>query len=231
MPEIINIFPLTIYKNPLGLQEQEREKLIEKIIDMEKINKVKTNKIQGEAWLGDVNGHENLHLNKDFDNLFKLISIHIKKYIEVLNIDSSQIDIYCQRSWATISRGKENIRRHAHHQSNISFAYYLKKKEDDSKIIFHDSAKQNEFIPQFFHSSSINLKKIIKKRDLTNSPMVHIDTKEDDIVVFPSKTLHSTQSEIQNNERISIAADISILAKTSENLEHMTPPIEKWKKI
>ena len=40
-----------------------------------------------------------------------------------------------------------------------------------------------------------------------------------DIVIFPSKTLHSTQANVKNNERISLSADVTILAKNSKNLE------------
>ena len=52
-----------------------------------------------------------------------------------------------------------------------------------------------------------------------------------DIVIFPSKTPHSTQPNVTNNERISISADITLIAKDSELLEHLTPPISNWQKI
>lgn len=54
---------------------------------------------------------------------------------------------------------------------------------------------------------------------------------EDDIIIFPSKTLHGTQKNANNNERISISADISIFAKESKNLEHLTPPFSEWIKF
>jgi len=231
MPELINLFPLTIYKNLVGLDLDERQKLIDLIIDMEKKSTNNLIKKNGESWLGDINGYENLQLNDNFDKLFSLIVVNIKKYIELLHVDCSQLDIYIQRSWATISRGVENILPHNHHQSHLSFAYYLKKNDDDSKITLHDAAKQNEFIPQLFSSGSINKKNIIKKRDVTNSPLITIPAKVDEIIIFPSKSLHSTQPGIKNNERISISADILILAKNSNQLEHLIPPIENWKKF
>ena len=64
---------------------------------------------------------------------------NVKKYIDSLNINSEELNIYIQRSWATISRGLENIPLHKHYQSHISFAYYLKKNENDSKISFSTS--------------------------------------------------------------------------------------------
>ena len=55
--------------------------------------------------------------------------------------------------------------------------------------------------------------------------------KEGDIVIFPSKTIHSTQPNASNKERISISADISLIAKDSKLLEHLTPPISNWQKM
>ena len=160
-----------------------------------------------------------------------LLIINIKRYIELLNVDSNKFDIYIQRSWATISRGKEYIPQHKHHQSHLSFSYYLKKNKDDSAIIIHDTSKQNEFIPLLFNSISVEKKNFIKKRDTRNSPSVEITTEEDEIIIFPSKTLHSTQTGANNNERISISADIILLVKNSNGIEHLTPPFTDWKKF
>ena len=231
MSQLINLFPLSVYKSLVGLDIEERNKLIELILNMEKESSKNLTKKESHSWLGDVNGFENLQLNSQFDKLFNLIIFNIKKYIDSMNIDSDQLNIYIQRSWATISRGAENIPPHKHHQSHISFAYYLKKNENDSKISFHDSAAQNEFMPLLFSSRSVAKKNIIKKRDLLSSPIVQIPAKEDEIIIFPSKSRHSTQPGIKNDERISISADISLLVKNSDGLEHLTPPFENWKKF
>jgi len=146
-------------------------------------------------------------------------------------LDVSKLDFYFQRSWATLSNSKEHISPHDHSQSNLSFAYYLKKQPGESKLVLVDKSKHNEFIPQLFTSPSVNRNKIFKKRTLTNTPRINIEAEEDDIVIFPSKTLHGTEKNINNNERISISADISVLAKESKNLEHLTPPFSEWKKF
>ena len=94
---------------------------------MEKKSKNLNYKSKNQAWTGDTQGYENLHNNVKFKKLFGEIENHIKKYLELLNIDLEQIDIFFQRAWSTISKGAENISPHAHDQSHISFAYYLKK--------------------------------------------------------------------------------------------------------
>ena len=131
----------------------------------------------------------------------------------------------------TLSNSKEHISPHDHSQSNLSFAYYLKKQKGDSEFILIDKLKHNEFIPQLFTSVSADRNKIFKKRTTSNIARINIDPEEDDIIIFPSKTLHGTQKNTNNNERISISADVSILAKESKNLEHLTPPFSEWKKF
>ena len=102
-------------------------------------------------------------------NFFLEVKKNINEYLEQLAIDKNQIDIFIQRSWATISHGNETIAKHKHMQSHISFAYYLKKNSNDNGN--------------------------------------------------------------NNDERISISADIVCIAKNSETLEHLTPPYDNWKKI
>ena len=229
MNSIFNFFPLTIYKSKIGLGQDERSLLIDEVYNLEKnSDKLKSN---NKAWTGDTQGHEFLHENDKFKNLFIIIEKHIKKYLEKLNIDTKLLDIYYSRAWATISRNAENISPHKHIQSHLSFAYYLKFKKTDSKLVFFDENRHNEFLPGLFTSKSVNKKKVITKRDLTNTSTILFEANEDEIVIFPSKTLHGTQSNTNNDDRISISADIIIHAKDSSGLEHLVPPINKWKKF
>ena len=229
MSDIFNFFPLTIYKSKIGLGHDERSLLIDEVYNLEKdSDKLKSN---NKAWTGDTQGHEFLHENDKFKNLFIIIEKHIKKYLEKLNIDTKLLDIYYSRAWATISRNAENISPHKHIQSHLSFAYYLKLKKTDSKLVFFDENRHNEFLPGLFTSKSVNKKKVITKRDLTNTSTILFEANEDEIVIFPSKTLHGTQSNTNNDDRISISADIIIHAKDSSGLEHLVPPINKWKKF
>jgi uncharacterized protein (TIGR02466 family) len=229
--KVYNIFPLTICQSKIDIEDKEISNLISLIKEMKASSKNIDyyNKIG--SWTGDTQGFENLHHNSEFNNLFGEIKKKLIEYLDVLNIDQEQLDIYIQRSWATISEGKEHIDRHSHLQSHISFAYYLKKSKEDSKIIFYDDKRHNELIPGLFESPTANKRKIMKKFNVQNSASISIDPEEDDIIIFPSKTPHSTQPNAVNNQRISISADISLIAKDSKLLEHLTPPIKNWIKI
>ena len=58
-----------------------------------------------------------------------------------------------------------------------------------------------------------------------------INCLEGDIIIFPSKTTHSTEVNKINKQRISISADIVFTSKNNENLEFLVPPINKWKRF
>ena len=102
---------------------------------------------------------------------------------------------------------------------------------EDSNIQFTDNSRHNEFIPALFLTKSVGKKSLFKERNVNNVGMVDVDCSEEEIIIFPSKTTHSTQANKNNKQRISISADITFVSKSSENLEHLMPPLQKWKKF
>jgi uncharacterized protein (TIGR02466 family) len=188
-------------------------------------------KLNDASWTGDTQGYEYIYNNSKFNNLFLEIKKKIEIYLDFLKVDKDQIETYIQRSWATISAGNEVISKHQHLQSHLSFAYYLKKSSEDSNFVIHDDEKRNEFIPGLFGSKTLIQKKLIKEITLTTATRVSLEVKEDDIVIFPSKTSHSTDQIRTNVERISISGDIIFLAKNTNLIEHLTPNFKNWKKL
>ena len=152
-------------------------------------------------------------------------------YLNCVEIDNKLIDIYVQRSWATISVGNERIKKHRHFQSHISFAYYLKKNDKDSNLVVFDESYKNEIMPGIFRSETALQKGLVKKMNPFNVTQAIVNVEEDDIVIFPSKTIHSTQPTQNNDERISISADIVCVAKDSNLLEMGMPPLDEWTKM
>jgi len=231
MGQIFNFFPLSILKSKIQFSEEKKKKMLDEVFAMEKKSTNNEYKNQTSAWTGDTQGFEYIHNNPIFDDFFIEVKKRIIEYLEALQIDHEQLDIFIQRSWATISKEKENIALHKHLQSHLSFAYYLKKKDTDANILFIDETKHNEFLPGLFLSPSSNKRQIIKKRNISNTAAIVFDAKEDEIVIFPSKTAHQTQPNVKNDNRVSISADLFIASKNSENLEHLVTPFKNWKSI
>jgi len=231
MGQIFNFFPLSVLKAKIELSDEQKKKMLDEIFKMKKKSSNIEYKNQSSSWTGDTQGFEYIHNNPLFDDFFIEVKKKIIEYLDSLQVDYEQLNIFIQRSWATISKSTESIALHKHLQSHLSFAYYLKKADTDANLLFVDETKHNEFLPGLFLSPTSNKKQIIKKRNISNTAAIVFDAKEDEIVIFPSKTPHQTQPNIKNNDRVSISADIFITSKNSENLEHLVTPFQNWKSI
>ena len=229
--KIHNFFPLSIFIDQINLNQQEKDIMINEIMDMEKNSQNPNHKLKGASWTGDTQGFEYLYKNKKFEKLFEKIKEKIDLYLDFLHVNKEKLDIFMMRAWATISNKEEAIHKHQHLQSHLSFAYYLKKSPNDSKFILHDEEKKNEFIPNLFNSNSLLQKQYVKKITFPTASTVAFDAKEDDILIFPSKTHHSTENKKNNSNRISISGDIIFLAKESNLLEYLTPHYNNWKQL
>ena len=228
---IINLFPLTIIKDKIKIDDDEKNLMLEEIRNMKKKSKNIGYQTTTNAWTGDTQGFEFIHKIKNFEKLFLEIKKRVLEYLKCIEIDDKLIDIYIQRSWATISESNERIKKHRHFQSHISFAYYLKKNKNDANLIVFDENYKNEVMPGIFRSETALQKGIVKKMNQFNVTQAIINVEENDIIIFPSKTIHSTQTSQSNDERISISADIIFVAKDSKLLEMGLPPLNEWTKI
>jgi len=222
----IDMFPLSVLQDEILLSDDDKNKMINFILKLEKDNPNKNKISKDDAWLGDTKGNEFLFKNSEMAKLEKLISDKIKIYTEMLGISSDKLDFYYQRSWATVTRKAERIKLHAHVQSNISFAYYLKKPENSGDLRF-SAEPQNEIATGLFSGDHVNLG-LIKKVNPRNIPNADIKIKENDIVVFPSKARHSTMPNLTDEPRISISGDVTIMLKDSLGYEKIMPHYNNW---
>jgi uncharacterized protein (TIGR02466 family) len=229
--KVHNFFPLSIIQDQIKLTDVEKIDLINNIRIMKNNSQNSKYKLNQASWTGDTQGYEYIYTNPKFNSLFLEIKKKIENYLDFLKVDKNQIETYIQRSWATISVGDEVISKHQHLQSHLSFAYYLKKGIEDSNFIIYDDEKKNEFIPGLFGSKTLVQKKLIKEVTFTTATRVSLEVKEDDIVIFPSKTSHSTDQIKTNAERISVSGDVIFLAKNTNLIEHLTPNFKNWKKL
>lgn len=221
-----DLFPLSVFQDKIILSNDEKNKLIDYIFKTEEETKRIKKVSENDAWLGDSKGHEFLLKNPLMQKLEKLISAKVRLYAEMLDINSSKLDFFYQRSWATITRESERIKPHSHVQSNISFAYYLLKPENSGDLRFN-SEPQNEIATGLFSGENVSLG-LLKKVNIRNTPNADVNIKEDDIVIFPSKARHSTIPNQSNKPRISISGDITIMLKDSTGHEKIMPHYKRW---
>ncbi len=227
MPEMKDIFPLTVFKDEILLDSQYRDLLIARILDMRNQTPPDNPKI---AWTGDSRGFGFLHLDNNFDFLFKKLSGSVHRYMAALELNPNKFNLYFTRSWAAVAQKNEKIGLHQHIQSHISVVYYLKKPDNSGGLSFHQAQLQNEFMAKLFTHRMTELG-VVNHATLLNTNIMSIDLAEGDVLVFPSKTEHSTMINQSDEERISIAIDVIVTLRDSKFSEFGLPDIQNWKKF
>ena len=217
--------PFSVFKDIIDMNNSEKSIMIERILNIKN-----SNKNDNSAWTSDLNGEQFLLRNKFFRKLYKEIGTKVKEYASTLNINIEMIDFYMQRSWATVCNKNEYLNPHKHWQSNISFAYYLKKPLNSGNIVFSFNENPNEIANKLFSYDKLK-KGLLHDINNLNQTVFEIDAVEDEIVIFPSKTAHFTMRNLSNEDRISISGDISIMLKNSNQFEHLLPNPNFWQKF
>ena len=180
------------------------------------------------AWLGDTSGHEFLFDVPEFAPLFEKIAAAVRAYADGMGIQSERLNFYFQRSWATVSREGQRIFEHAHLQSHISFAYYLQKPIDGGGIYFSVAEHPNELAEGLFTLQKSDVGILSPTGNSRAMNRSYLEPDEDEIVIFPSKTLHSTAPNMTTTPRISISADVVLTLKDSGGHESLMPPVDRW---
>ena len=72
---------------------------------------------------------------------------------------------------------------------------------------------------------------LLKNVNKRNTPNIDLNIEEDDIVIFPSKTKHATTPNLNENPRISISGDVTIMLTNSYGHERLMPHFNNWQQF
>lgn len=230
----IELFSLSIFRKQIDLEDSYRRELCDRILQMESKSNRGGQHVDSDedesAWLGDTAGFEFLFRDPKFELLFNRIGGAVKSYAESLGLNHDRLAFYFQRSWATVSREGQRIFEHAHQQSHLSFAFYLQKPVDGGGIYFSVAEHPNEFAAGLFTINKEELG-IIAKPSARTLNRIYVEPQEGEILIFPSKTLHSTAPNMTADPRISISADVVVTLNDSHGHETLMPAIENWQRF
>ena len=225
---LFNVFPLTIYKEKVGLDEATRKEFARIIAEQNKATK-RPESSGHESWVGGMHGELSIHLRKEFAPLINEFPKHIRAYMQGLGFRRDDLDIFVTRCWGTYSHGNQTISPHVHTSSVLSIAYYVSLPEGSASISFETESHQNDAIKGLFRESRRS--GVIDPNNPLSALAVSIEANEDDLLIFPSSNLHGVRPGRQTDPRISIAADTMFLTKEVSDSEKILPPVSNWKKI
>jgi len=72
---------------------------------------------------------------------------------------------------------------------------------------------------------------LLKEIQQLNARRIYLNPSQDDVLIFPSKTIHAIVANNSTEPRISIAVDIMATVKESAGLEFVLPSLETWKSV
>lgn len=244
------IFPLGIYENEISCHHETKKTILanydkEKFAVTEKRNLVLPDgKIVEEEvfkFTGEAHGLATFHKKQEYSNFFSELSSHAFRYLNMLGLDSSKVDIYVMKSWLVIHDSPtDNMPFHVHPESNISFVYYAQITEDSQAIVFHNSYCANEISQDIFYCDTNSKNNMLVSPNKLNETEHIFPAKEGTIIMFPGwKTKHGTRS-LEKKEynsatfkpRLAIAGDLKVVLKP-DYLATMTlsSSLNYWEKI
>ena len=210
--------------------EIHRDSLKETILSLEATAHEKRSS-KTAAWTGDMHGVEKIYDDQRFAWIVEQVQFHTLVYLQELSIDFQKIDLYIQRAWPVISKEKQNVGNHRHHNANISAVYYVSVPNGKSgSISFFNDAKMNEISPGLGTNRTTGY----VKRNSLNSEKVSYAPKEGRLIIFPAKQRHGVGENQTGELRISLSFDIVMTAATEGETglyEFLPPPPLQWKRF
>jgi len=145
---------------------------------------------------------KNLNVLDDNIDLKNKIENEIKKFLNEYIGVTKDIKFVIKSSW--IVKHKQNDYAHSHYHKGIfTGVYYVKAPENCGNLVLHNN-------PQFNNCFSTSLNLDFEKRNLINCEGHSIKVEEGKLVIFPSQVYHSTEKNINVDDRYCIAFDIFI---------------------
>ena len=230
--QVLDLFPLTIYKVGAGLPEKYRTELFEAIVKQEhRDNQVRAD-LRKSSWTGDVNGQGSLQQLTLFRPLMDKFKSALKDYCQHLGVRLEYLNVGVTRCWGTLSRGGEHISKHNHLNSDLSIVYYLKTPDGSSPLTFHVDRSPNEFCHGLFNRQSLAAGILDDaKLSYRNVNQLDVQVNEDELVIFPSYLQHSVKASQISGVRSSIAADTKFYAKVGTKHEFLQRSPSEWLEI
>ena len=177
-----------------------------------------------------------LHLDPNFESLFKFLNQCVINYLNELGVDHRMFDINFTKSWInTLTKGL--IPPHDHRNYHLSIAYYAQVPDEaDHYLRLVDVNKDRH---PFY-----GIHQIINHKTDFSSKSYDIAPKQGTTIIFPSVLTHQavakgnftqeedfgifTKEELKKR-RICLASDILLTYKKKENQPYGLQPVSNWK--
>jgi len=135
--------------------------------------------------------------NKNLLSLKKQLLSKVDDYFKKVITPLDDVKPYITQSWLNFTGKNQYHHKHAHQNSIISGVLYLDVDSEKDRIFFHDGLyEQISFQPKTYHPF--------------NSNSWWFPIKNNQVFLFPSKTVHSVDLKPEDNVRTSLAFNVFV---------------------
>lgn len=225
--DLINFFPTTAYIAELENHQEYKKSFYEIYPKFDWEDDRFNNTVSENV------GNPLLHLEETLDPLFDDIINHIKNYAHNVLLLKDVFNFNITKTWLSRARNSfTEIPWHIHSTSHISFAYYLNMPDKSHSLRFSNKEQPNSLFLGMTKEEKNSDLSLIKGYNEINCETFFMVPAEGDLVIFPSKTSHSTGSMDSNfkGERLALVGDVTLILK-EDHLSHSMGYIDPqyWK--
>jgi len=183
---IIDIFKTSIYKT--SIKNIDYKNYFIELLNNEK-------KLNNGNFISNVGGFQSKSLDIIDENIIE--NLFVKPTLEYIKPFNRNYKIELSNFWINCNNKNDYNLMHSHHGANISGVYYIQVPENSGRIIF-----QNGDLTKM---CSIN-----QFDDINFHARYFVPVNEYDLILFSADTLHFTEPNRSNDERISVAFNLMI---------------------
>ena len=197
--EVIPMFPTLVWK--LQLKADLRETMEARILAaLEGIRRDLPRLAPGQGW----QSVQTLHEREEFRDLVACVDHAAKGILRFLRIGYDAVEI--TGCWANVLAKGAAHKAHSHPNNFLSGVYYVRTHPGTDTLNFHDPRNQAGVI-----------RPPVVELTAENTDQVVVKVKNGSLLVFPSYLQHSVDTNISEEERISISFNI-MFSSFTENL-------------
>jgi uncharacterized protein (TIGR02466 family) len=194
-PTIELVFPTPIMRNSIGRDFTDKE-----------LESVSNHYKKSHNNRGNIVSDATYILNENpFAELKKICLDHVNEYVKTICKPKYEIEPYITQSWLNWTGFNEFHHEHAHPNSFISGVLYINAGDDDKIKFFGNRYKQIQLETDSY--------------DIFNSDSWWFSVKTGGIILFPSHLVHSVETVISPETRISLAFNTFIKGTLGEKTE------------
>lgn len=198
--EILPIFPQAIYRAKLTTLTEEQ---------LNYLNNLSYRNNNGNTTSRDTYILENIL----FKDIADEINSHISNYVNNVFNFKHQVNLKVTQSWSNITNTSQYHHEHYHPNSILSGVVYYSTIKDDC-ICFRKRNESTSLLTQGDKNEGNN--------NMFNSDIAEVDVNKNDLVIFPSSTIHYVRVNPTETARISLSFNTFIHNSTLGNKIELT---------